>query len=139
MMLQYLKYVHGSFNAVMMILFFYQGSLGLRIRRARRKKALFPMAAISRHRRNGPVLKNLGLIGFLSGLALVLIDSGRVFEFPLHLITGLTIVVLLISTYLVSRKIKGPASPLRTPHFVLGTCILSLYVFQSFLGLKILW
>jgi len=138
-MLQYLKYVHGSFNAAMMVLFFYQGSLGLRIRRARRTKGPFPMAAVRRHRRNGPILKTLGVVGFLLGLVLVLVDTGRVFEFPLHLFTGLTIVVLLISTNLVSRKIKGPASPLRTPHFVLGICILSLYVFQSFLGLRNLW
>ncbi len=138
-MLQYLKYVHGSYNAVIMILLFYQAALGLRIRRARRKKAPFPMPAVRRHRRNGPLLMKLGVFGFISGLALVLIDTGRLFEFPLHLFTGLSIVVLLVSTYLISRKIKGPASPLRTPHFILGICILSLYVFQSFLGLRNLW
>lgn len=138
-MLEYLRYVHGAYNAVMMLLFFYQGSLGLRIRQARRKKASFPMATVRRHRRNGPIFVPLGVFGFLVGLGLVLVDTGRVLEYPTHLFTGLAIALLLVSTYLVSRRIRGPASPLRTPHFILGICMLFLYVTQLFLGLRILW
>jgi hypothetical protein len=137
--LEYLRILHGSFNAVIMFLFFFQGWLGLTIRRAKRSKAQFPVAAVRRHRRMGPVLAFLGGLGFAVGLALALLDKGRVFIYPLHLLVGLAIVLLLISTFLVSRKIKGLDSPLRTPHFFLGICILLLYVTQSFLGLGVLF
>lgn len=138
-MLEYLKILHGSYNAVIMILFFSQGWLGLSIRRARRSVAPLRVAAVRRHRRRGPILALLGGVGFAVGLALALIDEGKVFEFPTHLFIGLGIVLLLIGTFIVSRKIKGPDSPFRSPHFALGILILALYLVQSFLGLEILF
>lgn len=138
-MLEYLRILHGVFNAVLMFLFFYQGWLGLSIRRARRSKTQFPVATVRRHRRLGPVLALLGGLGFTVGLALALLDKGRVYIYPLHLFAGLAIVLLLISTFLVSRKIRGLDSPFRTPHFFLGICILLLYVTQLFLGLGVLF
>jgi hypothetical protein len=87
----------------------------------------------------GPVLVILGGIGFLEGLTLVMLDSGKVLQFPLHLFTGLTIVVLLIVTYKISRDIKGTDSPYRTPHFVLGSAILCLYLVDVVIGFRVLF
>jgi hypothetical protein len=120
-----------------MLLFLYQGWLGLRIRRDRRARAPLPIPVVKRHRRMGPVLVILGGLGFLEGLILVLLDSGRVLEFPPHLFTGLIIVVLLLATYKISRDIKGPDSPFRTPHFILGIAILCLYLVNVVIGLGV--
>ena len=138
-MIEYLRIGHGLFNAFVAVLLFYQGWLGLTIRRARRSQASIPMASVRRHRKTGPVLALLGGLGFLFGLILAIIDTGRILFYPLHLFIGLTIVVLIIGTFLISRRIKRPDSPYRTPHFILGICILPLYIVQSFLGLGILF
>jgi hypothetical protein len=42
------------------------------------------------------------------------------------------------ASFLVSRRLKGPAPPWRTIHFALGIVILVLYPLQVFLGLGIL-
>jgi hypothetical protein len=133
-----LRPVHGAYNAIMMLFFLHQGWLGLRIRRARKSGAPPPFPMIKRHRRRGPVLAILGGIGFLEGLTLVLLDTGKVLEYPPHLFTGLTIVVLLIATYRLSRDIKGPDSPYRTPHFFLGIAILCLYLANVMIGIGVL-
>jgi len=52
---------------------------------------------------------------------------------------GCTIVLCLLSTFLISRKIKGPDSSYRTPHFVLGITILCLYLAEVFLGIGVLF
>ena len=132
-----LRPVHGVYNTIVMLLFLYQGWLGLRIRRERRARAPLPIPVVKRHRRMGPVLVILGGLGFLEGLTLVLLDTGKVLEFPPHLFTGLTIVVLLIATYKISRDIKGPDSPYRTPHFILGIAILCLYLVNVVIGLGV--
>ncbi|MCK9418370.1 MAG: DUF4079 domain-containing protein [Nitrospirae bacterium] len=134
-MLSDLRLVHGVFNAIVMLFFLYQGRLGFRIRRDRGTGAPLPVPVIKRHRRMGPVLAILGGLGFLAGLTLVLLDTGNVLEYPLHFIAGLTIVVLLIATYKISRDIKGPDSPFRTPHFVLGVAILCLYLVNVMIGI----
>jgi len=138
-MIEYLRIGHGLFNVLLAVLFFYQGWLGLKVRRARRSQASIPLAAVKRHRKTGPLLVLLGGLGFLIGLILVIIETGKILFYPLHLFIGLTIVVSLIGTFLISRRIKRPDSPYRTPHFILGIFILLLYVFQSFLGLGILF
>jgi hypothetical protein len=138
-MIEYLRIGHGLFNAFVAVLFFYQGWLGITIRRAKRSQASIPLGAVRRHRKAGPVLALLGGLGFLVGLILAIIDTGKILFYPLHLFIGLTIVVFLISTFLIARRIKRLNSPYRTPHFILGICILLLYVFQSFLGLGILF
>jgi len=54
--------IHGLFNAAVGVLLFYQAWLGLKIRRARRTGGAFPVAAVKRHRKNGPALPStLGL------------------------------------------------------------------------------
>jgi hypothetical protein len=132
-----LRPVHGVYNTIVVLLFLYQGWLGLRIRRERRARAPLPVPVIKRHRRMGPVLVILGGLGFMEGLTLVLLDTGRVLDFPPHLFTGFTIVVLLIATYKISKDIKGPDSPYRTPHFILGVAILCLYLVNVVIGLGV--
>jgi hypothetical protein len=136
-MLADLRPVHGVYNLIVMLLFLYQGWIGIRIRRVRKAGAspLIPM--IKRHRRMGPVLATLGALGFLAGLTLVLIDTGNVLEYPLHFFTSITIVVLLIATYKISRDIKGPDSLYRNPHFVLGIAILCLYLVNVMIGIGV--
>ena len=134
-----LRLVHACYNTSIMLLFFYHGWLGLTIRRRRRAKAPLPFPMIRRHRKMGPVLIVLGVLGFFIGLTLVLLDTGKIFEFPPHLFTGLVIVVLLLTMYVVSRKIKGTDSPYRTPHFILGIILLCLYLIEVFLGIGVLF
>jgi Protein of unknown function (DUF4079) len=134
-----LRPVHGVYNAIVMLLFLYQGKHGFSIRRDRRARAPLPVLVVKRHRRMGPVLVIMGGLGFLDGLTLVLLDTGKVLQFPPHLFTGLTIIVLLIATYKISRDIKGPDSPYRTPHFVLGSAILCLYLVDVVIGIGVLF
>ncbi len=134
-----LRLVHGSYNTIVVLLFFYHGWLGISIRRARKSKAPLPFAAIKRHRKTGPVLVIMGVLGFLIGFTLTLLDSGNVLQFPPHFLVGCTIVLCLFSTFIVSREIKGLDSPYRTPHFVLGITILCLYLIQVFLGIGVLF
>lgn len=138
-LLAYLRPAHGVYNAIVVLLFLYQGQLGFRIRRARKAGAAPLFEKIKRHRRMGPVLVILGGLGFLEGLTLVMLDSGKVLQFPLHLFTGLTIVVLLIATYKISKDIKGPDSSYRTPHFVLGSAILCFYLVDVVIGIGVLF
>lgn len=133
----YFRYVHGLFNLSMAAMFFYTGSLGFRVRKARKAGSIDARAA-GRHRRLGPVLAPLGAAGFFAGLALVYVDEGRVFKYPLHFLTGLAIAMIIASTFIVSRRIRGGAGPWRDIHFSLGVGILCLYVIQAFLGLGIL-
>ncbi|MFA6055488.1 MAG: DUF4079 family protein [Thermodesulfovibrionales bacterium] len=135
----YLKPIHGAFNILVMLLLIYQGWVGLRIRNIRRAGKPPDFKIIKRHRKNGPFFTILGCLGFIAGIIIVYLDKGGIFEYPLHLITGLVITFSLITTYLISKRISGAESPLRTPHFILGIGILGLYLIQVFLGLGILF
>jgi hypothetical protein len=137
-LLSYLRLVHGGFNTFVMIMFFYHARLGIAIRRARRARGPLPFPMIKRHRKGGPLLAALGITGFCIGFTLVMLDSGKVLQFPYHFLVGCTIVLCLITTFVLSRKIKGPDSPFRTPHFYLGIAILCLYLTEVFLGLGVL-
>ncbi len=132
--ISYLKLLHGAYNTLVICLFVYQGSLGLRIRRSETK----PFHIIKRHRKTGPVAAALGAAGFIAGVTIVYLDTGRILKYPLHFITGLVIVSLIITTYLISKKIKGPDKYWRNRHFALGILIICLYFIQAFLGLGIL-
>ena len=137
-LLSNLRLAHGAFNTVVMLLFFYHAQLGFGIRRARLSRTPLPLPAIKRHRKMGPVLAVLSGLGFLAGLTLVLLSTGEVLEHPPHFFVGLLLVALIMTTYKVSRDIKGPDSPYRTPHFILGIAILALYLVQVFLGIGVL-
>ncbi len=133
-----LRIAHGSYNGIVYLGLLYQGWLGYMIRK-RRKAGGDRIPYVLRHRTNGPVLVVLGILGYLAGTTLAWIDRGRIFLFPYHALTGLCIVLCLILTFWISRRIKGPESPWRTPHFVLGIVILGLYLVQALLGLDILF
>ena len=132
-----LRLVHGSYNSIMMLLFLYQGSLGLRIRRQRKAGNKPDLSIIKRHRHIGPVLAPLGVLGFFAGVALALLDYGGLMKNTLHFFAGLLLASSITTTYFVSTKIRGPESPSRNLHFRLGVFILCLYPIQVFLGLGI--
>jgi hypothetical protein len=136
--IDYLKILHGSSNAVVGILFLYQGSLGLRIRKQRKAGGQGNAALIKRHRRSGPIFALLGVAGYFAGVVLVFFDKGHLVAYPLHLTVGSGIALLVLATFFISRKIRGPESPWRTPHFITGLFILFLYLFQIYTGLNIL-
>lgn len=137
-LIAYFKLAHGFFNLAMFTLFCYQGWLGLKIRRARLAGDTLSVDAARRHRTAGPVFALWGSLGFIAGAVMVLLDKGRVFEYPLHFLTGGSIVCLIVALFLVSRRIQGGVAPYRDVHFWLGMLLLALYVIQSFLGLAIL-
>jgi uncharacterized iron-regulated membrane protein len=136
--MDYLKILHGFFNIVVGLFFLYQGLLGWRIRKERKAAGQRNVGIIKRHRKRGPVLAVLGVAGYLAGAALVYLDKGHIVEYPAHLIAGSCIALLIMTTFVISRMIKGPESPWRTPHFVIGLFILFLYLLQIYTGLDIL-
>lgn len=135
-MIPYFRLAHGSYNIMVMILFFYQGWLGLKIMNGR-KTGLQSFGAIKRHRKMGPVLSLMGAAGFFVGL-FIAVSHGHIFHYPLHFSTGSVIVLCISTTFFISRKIKGQDSPWRALHFRVGILILSFYFIQAFLGLGII-
>lgn len=138
MIIPWLALGHGVFNFGLMLLFFYQGWLGFAIRKARITSVPAPRAIVKRHRKAGPVLAILGTIGFLAGILIVLIDKGKLFEYPLHFFMGFVIVLCLGVTYAISRRIKTQDTAYRNPHAAIGILILCVYPLQSLLGLSII-
>ena len=134
----YFKLAHGFFNLSMMALFCYQGWMGFLIRQARTSALPAPLDEVRRHRKAGPVFALWGIMGFFAGIVVVLLDKGRILEYPLHFLTGSLIAAVIGSLYAVSRRITGPAPHYRNIHFGLGMCLLVLYVIQVLLGLGIL-
>jgi uncharacterized membrane protein len=132
------KVAHGSFNALLALVFLYQAWMGFTIRRGR-KRGKSQFIAMRRHRRLGPFLVVMGLLGYCFGLILVYIDKGRVLEYPLHLAVGSLIVLFLLGQYAVSRKIKGLESSWRTPHLAIGVGLICLYVLQIVIGIAVLF
>ncbi len=133
-----LRLGHGTFNLAVLVVFCYTARLGWMIRQARKNSMPMPLRAVRRHRRLGPILAPLGGLGFAAGLILVLLDTGNIIKYPTHLLVGSAIITLLISAFLVSRKIRGQNSPYRDTHFRLGIAILGLYLVEIFLGLGVL-
>ena len=138
-LIAYFRLVHGSYNTLMMVLFIYQGLLGLKIRKQRKAGNQMPFKIIKRHRKTGPILALMGVIGFFAGAALIYLDYGRLLKYPLHFLTGLAISLLIATTFFISKKIKGSDSLWRNLHFRVGILILSLYPIQAFLGVGILF
>jgi len=136
--IEYLRLIHGSYNFIVMLTFFYQASLGLRIRSNRKRKTT-DLKAIKRHRKIGPILAAFGIIGFILGISIIYLDYGHILKYPLHFFIGLTIVFTIISVYLISKKIKGPESRWRAPHLFFGILTICLYPVQFFIGLGILF
>jgi hypothetical protein len=133
-----IRYLHGSYNILMMLLFFYQGRLGLTIRKARISGSPPPLASKRKHRRNGPILALFAILGFFGGLALVYFDHHNFFEYPIHLFTGFLLSSLILISFALSRNIREEPSPWRRPHFLIGIAVLSLYILQVLIGMGIL-
>jgi len=133
----YLGSLHGLYNFSVLLLLVYQASLGLKIRRGR--KGGRPNAkAIKKHRRFGPIWVVMGVTGFLAGISVAYLDQGSIFNYPPHFTVGLIIAVSLVTTFVFSRMIKGIKSPWRNRHFALGIFIISIYLLQISIGLRIL-
>jgi hypothetical protein len=135
----YLLYAHGLFNSLVIMLFLFQGWLGLKIRHGRISGNPQEVKFVRRHRKVGPALAIMGIFGFISGIGTAYLSEGEIFEYPLHFLTGLTISSLIILTFLISRKIRGRESPWKNPHYIIGIAIITLYFFQAFLGIGILF
>ncbi|MCC6544498.1 MAG: DUF4079 family protein [Nitrospirae bacterium] len=133
-----LRLSHGFYNIVIASLFFYQGWLGLAIRRLRKTGEPPVVKIVKRHRKLGPVIAILSAMGLFSGITLALLDKGNILEYPVHFFVGCILVILILATYRISKKIKGRDSIYRNPHFIFGIIIVSLYLLQLFLGLGIL-
>ncbi len=133
--IEYMKLFHGTYNMSIMVLIMYQGMLGLKIR----KSETPPVQIIKRHRKTGPFAVALGSSGFFAGLFIIYLDVGHIFKYPLHFINGLLIVAALVTTFLISKKIKGPDKLWRNRHFSLGVLIIMLYVAQVLLGISMVW
>jgi len=136
--LDVLRIGHGAYNALVAVAFVYQGWLGLKLRRERKAGGARDLYVVKKHRSRGPFLVLLGMLGYFAGAVLIYLDKGHFFEYPLHNITGMGIVILLAATFFISREIKGPESPWRIRHMIVGIGILCLYLVQLFLGLNIL-
>ena len=138
-LLMYFRYGHGLYNIVVIMLFLFQGWLGQQIRNRRNAGNPPEVKFVRRHRKLGPSLAILGIFGFVGGISTAYLSEGEIFEHPIHFLTGLTISALIITTFLVSRKIRGRESTWRTVHYFIGLVIISLYVFQAYLGIRMLF
>ncbi len=132
-----LKYAHGGYSLLLLCAFCYQGWNGLRVKKARLKMTAPRPAAAKAHREWGRALAVLCPVGFLGGLSTALLDKGAL-EYPLHLLTGLTLMAFLAAAYGASRKIKGETPLQRKAHAVLGMIVLCLYAIQAFIGIGVL-
>ncbi len=133
----YLKLFHGFYNTAVMVLFLCQGFFGLIIRRER-KAGIQSFKIINKHRKLGLVLTPVSIIGFLVGGIVVYLDHGYIFHYPIHFMTGLLIALSVMTTFIISKRIKGLDDIWRDRHYVLGIMIIAIYPIQVFLGLGIL-
>jgi len=139
LLIPWLAVGHGIFNALVMLLFCYQGWLGHVILRHRLAGVPVPWPVVRRHRRQGPWLVVLGCTGFVAGTVIVFLDKGRmVTPHPLHFSLGLAIVLTLTGVWAASRKITGRGPEGRSYHRLLGILLLCLYPVQAVVGLGIL-
>lgn len=136
--MDYLKLIHSLFNLIIMLLFIRQGWRGLQIRKHRVAGLPPESGHIRGHRTNGPRLAILALCGYLIGATTAFIDHGHIGYYPSHFLVGTALVLIIVTTYFVSRGIKGQRPEGRTTHAALGIIILILYPLQVLLGLGVL-
>lgn len=137
-LIPYMTAGHALFNTCLFIAFIYQAALGWSIRKNRLSVEKPEGAKIRRHRKLGPVIAALLPLGFLAGLIITSLDNNGMGQHPLHLGAGALLVTAVISTWMVSRNIKGTSSNWRTLHFGIGIIIMVLFIGQIFLGLNML-
>lgn len=136
-LMEIMKVSHGSFNTLLALAFLYQAWTGLATRSGRRR-GLPRFGDVRRHRRLGPYLVVMGVMGFCFGLLLVLLDKGRVLIHPLHFTAGSLIVVFLLAQFGISRRIRASEPAWRAPHLAVGATIPCLYLVQIVLGIELL-
>lgn len=130
-----LRIAHGLYNFVIMLLFIYQASLGLKIRK-RRKAGQMPAYLTQKHRINGPIFALLAVFGYAAGLTITLLDTGQIVVFARHYYIGTILILAIATTFIISRRINGnPAW--RTRHFWLGLFIIAIYILQIVLGIGV--
>jgi hypothetical protein len=130
-----LKLLHTYYNLALLFLFLCLACLGIIIRGKRLTGKPKPFKTIKFHRNAGSFLAFFGILGFFSGVTMILIDKGNLLTYPLHFAFGFTIAFLIFLTYLISKKIKADSSEWRTKHFITGILIVCLYILQAFLVL----
>ncbi|MFZ5907380.1 MAG: DUF4079 family protein [Nitrospirota bacterium] len=131
-----LPFLHGAYNVTVFIFLLFQARTGFVIRKGRTLGIPPGVESVRRHRKSGLALVPAGTLGFFAGLFLAW-EAGHIAEHPAHFAFGLLIVLLLMLTLLVSRKIRGRDSRWRTLHAVLGILIICSYTVQIILGLDI--
>ena len=134
-LISYLPFIHAFYNFLMLLLFCCQGFLGLKIKIQKSKKIL-PINTIKIHRKLGPYLAILGMFSFFSGLMMLYIYTKTFAIYTLHYAFGFTLTILILVTYLVSKKITADSSGFRKAHFITGAAIILLYVTQTITGIK---
>ncbi len=130
-----LRITHGLYNFGIMLLFIYQASLGLKIRK-RRKAGQLPVYLTQKHRTNGPIFALLAFFGYAAGLAITNLDTGQIVAFPPHFFVGTILIISIATTFIISRRIDDNPS-WRTHHFWLGLFILAIYILQIVLGIGV--
>lgn len=139
-LLSVLQSSHATFNVVVMLLFWHQAWMGMKIRKARRQAGgALPFTLIRRHRKAGPVYAALALFGYLFGIVIVVLHKGRLLEHPAHFFTGTILIAVIMVSIVLSRRIQGQQSPYRTAHFIAGLFLLVLYLLQVLLGIGVLF
>ena len=133
----YMRYMHGAFNTLVALMVFSQFALGLRLMKARKHGSSDPQRS-RRHRRLGPLVVAAGLLGFTAGTTLIVLDKGRVLVYPFHFATGALIALMLLSAFLLSKKISPESARVRILHGRVGIAIAALYLAQVILGLGVL-
>jgi hypothetical protein len=132
-----LQLAHVFTNSALFLAFTYQGVLGWRIRSRRVAGVLQDFSVVKRHRALGPILATLLPIGYLLGLTAAYLHKGVWAYYPAHLAVGTTLLVVVATAVLVSKRIRGAQSPWRTPHGALGFLLLCTFLVQIYLGLNI--
>lgn len=134
----FLKYMHGVYNAVVLLFFLYQAALGLKIRKKRLAEGSTSSDLSRKHRTLGPVLAFLGIPGFFAGMTIVYIAEGKIFAHPPNFIAGMLIALCILASVFASRKISVRKPVWRDRHFILGIILILLYLVQAFLGTRML-
>jgi hypothetical protein len=132
-------YAHGLYNAIVFVLFVWQGWLGAKIRTERLNGAPPIITAIRRHRKFGSVVFLLGIAGFLSGVFIIYFTKGHILVQPPHFVAGSILTLLIMLAFFLSKRIRGRSSPWRIRHFAAGTATICVYIIQIYLGIKILF